>query len=37
MEAAACAKPATGYAYAPREPESTKFFQVLQQHLLTFE
>jgi hypothetical protein len=37
MEAAACAKPATGYTYARREPEKTALFQVLQQHLLTFE
>ena len=37
MEAAACAKPATGYTYARREPERTALFQVLQQHLLTFE
>ncbi len=34
--AAACAKPATGYTYARREPEKTALFQVLQQHLLTF-
>jgi len=37
VEAAACAKPATGYAYARREPEKTVLFQVIQQHLLTFE
>ncbi len=37
MEAAACAKPATGNTYARREPEKTALFQVLQQHLLTFE
>jgi hypothetical protein len=37
MEAAACAKPASGYTYARREPEKTALFQVLQQHLLTFE
>src|SRR5450631_2909900 len=37
MEAAACAKPATGFTYARREPEKTALFQVLQQHLLTFE
>jgi len=37
MEAAACAKPATGYTYARREPEKTALFQVIQQHLLTFE
>lgn len=37
MEAAACAKSATGYTYARREPEKTALFQVLQQHLLTFE
>ncbi len=37
MEAAACTKPATGYTYARREPEKTALFQVLQQHLLTFE
>jgi hypothetical protein len=36
MEAAACAKLATGYTYARREPEKTALFQVLQQHLLTF-
>jgi hypothetical protein len=33
MEAAACAKPATGYTYARREPEKTALFQVIQQHL----
>jgi hypothetical protein len=37
VEAAACAKSATGYTYARREPEKTALFQVLQQHLLTFE
>jgi len=37
MEAAACARPATGYTYARREPEKTALFRVLQQHLLTFE
>ncbi len=37
MEAAVCAKPATGYTYARREPEKAAPFQVLQQHLLTFE
>jgi hypothetical protein len=37
VEAAACAKPATGYTYARREPEKTALFQVLQHHLLTFE
>jgi hypothetical protein len=37
VEAAACAKPATGYTYARRDPEKTSLFQVLQQHLLTFE
>jgi hypothetical protein len=37
MEAAACAKPATGYTYSRREPGKTALFQVLQQHLLTFE
>ena len=37
MEAAACAKPTTGYTYARREPEKTALFQVIQQHLLTFE
>ena len=35
--AAACAKPATGYTYARREPEKTALYQVLQNHLLTFE
>jgi hypothetical protein len=34
---AACARPATGYTYAPREPDKTALFQVIQQHLLTFE
>ena len=37
MEAAACTRPATGYTYARREPEKTALFQVIQQHLLTFE
>jgi len=37
VQAAACAKPATGYTYARREPEKTALYQVLQQHLLTFE
>lgn len=38
MEAGACAaKPAAGYTYARREPEKTALFQVIQQHLLTFE
>ena len=37
MEAAACAKPATGYTYTRRQPEKTALFQVVQQHLLTFE
>ena len=37
MEAAACARPATGYTYARRQPEKTALFQVFQQHLLTFE
>jgi hypothetical protein len=37
MEAAACARPATGYTYSRREPEKTALFQVLQKHLLTFE
>ena len=40
MEAAAtaCARPATaGYTYARREPEKTALYQVMQQHLLTFE
>jgi hypothetical protein len=36
MEAAACARSATGYTYARREPEKTALFQVIQQHLLTF-
>jgi hypothetical protein len=35
--AAACARPATGYTYARREPDKTALYQVLQQHLLTFE
>jgi Putative transposase len=37
VEAAACARPATGYTYARREPEETALYKVLQQHLLTFE
>jgi hypothetical protein len=37
VEAAACTKPTTGYTYARREPEKTALFQVLQEHLLTFE
>jgi hypothetical protein len=37
VEAAACAQAASGYTYARREPEKTSLFQVLQQHLLTFE
>ena len=37
MEAAACEKPATGYTYARREPEKTALFQIIQQHLLSFE
>ena len=37
MEAAVCANPATGYTYARREPEKTALYQVLQEHLLTFE
>jgi hypothetical protein len=37
MEAAACAKPASGYTYARQQPEKTALFQVVQQHLLTFE
>ena len=37
MEAAACATSASGYTYARRQPEKTALFQVLQQHLLTFE
>jgi hypothetical protein len=37
VEAAACAKPATGYTYARREPEKTALFQIIQQRLLTFE
>ena len=37
MGAAGCARPATGYTYARRETEKTALFQVLQQHLLTFE
>ena len=37
MEAATCARPATGYTYARREPEKTVLSRVLQQHLLTFE
>lgn len=35
MEAAACAKPATGYTYARRELEKTALCQVLQRYLLT--
>jgi hypothetical protein len=38
VEATVCAaKPATGYTYARREPEKTALYQVLQNHLLTFE
>jgi hypothetical protein len=37
MEAAACAKPATEYTYARREPEKTALYGVMQEHLLTFE
>jgi hypothetical protein len=37
MKSAACAKLATGYTYARREPEKMTLFQVVQQHLLTFE
>jgi hypothetical protein len=37
MEAAACAKPASGYTYARREPEKTALFQTIQRNLLTFE
>jgi hypothetical protein len=37
VEAAACARPATGYTYTRREPKKTALFKVLQQHLLTFE
>ena len=39
MEAAAatCAKPANRYTYARREPEKSALYQVLQNHLLTFE
>jgi len=37
MEAAACARPATGYTYARREPEKSALYKVLQEHLLTFE
>ena len=38
MEAAACAQPASaGPVYSRRQPEKTALFQVLQQHLLTFE
>jgi hypothetical protein len=37
VEAAACAKPATGYTYARREPEKTALYRILQEHLLTFE
>jgi hypothetical protein len=35
--AATCAKTANGYSYARREPEKTALYQVLQNHLLTFE
>jgi hypothetical protein len=35
--AAACAKPASDYTCARREPEKTALYQVLQNHLLTFE
>jgi hypothetical protein len=35
--AAACAKPATGYTHARREPEKTAICRVMQNHLLTFE
>jgi hypothetical protein len=37
VEATACARQATGYTYARREPEKTALYKVLQQHLLTFE
>ena len=38
MEAAARAQPAfTGPVYSRRQPEKTALYQVLQQHLLTFE
>ena len=37
MEAAACARPATGYTYARREPERSALYKTLQEHLLTFE
>ena len=37
MEAAACAKPASRYTYARREPEKTALYQTVQRHLLTFE
>jgi hypothetical protein len=37
MEASARATPATGYTYSRRQPEKTALFQVVQQHLLTFE
>jgi hypothetical protein len=37
MEAAACEKPATGYTYTRRQSEKTALYEVLQQHLLTFE
>jgi hypothetical protein len=37
VEEAACAKAASGYTYARREPDRTALYQVLQQHLLTFE
>ena len=29
MEAAACARPATGYSYARREPEKTALFEIV--------
>ena len=37
MEAAACARPATGYTYARREPGKFTLYKVPQEHLLTFE
>ena len=37
MEAAACARPATGDTYSRREPEKTALYKVMQEHLLTFE
>jgi hypothetical protein len=37
VEAAACARPATGYTYARREPEKSALYKTLQEHLLTFE